>query len=434
MITGTTTSDELAAWVRDAHQRAVDLVDDLSDDQLMGPRWPTVNPLRWEIGHAAWFCEHWILRHAAGRPPISRQADELYDSIAIAHETRWDLPLLARDETMRYVRQVRDGVLEVLDGRKLTEQLVYFVKLGVFHWDMHNEAFTYTRQTLGYPPPRMSEEPCETSHAGHAETPPSTSGEVEGDMEIAGGTYLLGAPREEPFVFDNEKWAHEVVVAPLALARTAVTQAQFAAFVDDDGYERRDLWPADGWAWRCAAGAHHPVYWQRDTGGDWLRRDFDRLVPLEPRRPVMHVNWYEATAYCRWAGRRLPTEAEWELAASGTQKRRFPWGDDPPTPARASLDWRGMGPAAVDQLAAGDTDGGRQMIGGVWEWTSTVLRPFPGFVPDPYEEYSQPCFGRCRVLRGGCWTTSSRMIRNTWRNFYTPDRRDVWAGFRTCAV
>ena len=160
--------------------------------------------------------------------------------------------------------------------------------------------------------------------------------------------------------------------------------------------------------------------------------------------PVIHVNWYEAEAYCNWAGRRLPTEAEWELAASAEptaeghgitkSKRRFPWGDEPPTPDRTNLDWQSMGLLEVGALPAGDSAFGcRQMIGNVWEWTASEFQPYPGFVVDPYKEYSKPWFSTQKVLRGGCWTTRSRLIRNTWRNFYTPDRRDVWAGFRTCA-
>jgi iron(II)-dependent oxidoreductase len=420
--------------VIDARRRTLDLVAELSDEQLFGPRLPIVNPLHWEIGHVAWFQEKWVLRHALGENPIRSDADSLYDSSAIPHDVRWDLPLPSRSETLSYLAEVRDRILKVLQGAEVGEELRYFVLLGVFHEDMHDEAFTYTRQTHGYPAPRFGI--AGDGGAGKG------GGPLPGDVEVPGGKFQLGATQGAAFVFDNEKWAHHVEVQPFAIARAATTQAEFAAFVEDGGYRRRELWSEDGWRWREAVGAEGPVYWRRAAGGGWLRRNFDTWVPLEPHHPVLHVNWYEATAYCRWAGRRLPTEVEWEVAAAGEpgpsgglseRKRRFPWGDAPPTPGRANLDWRAMGRVDVGALPAGDSAFGcRQMIGNIWEWTSDDFLPYPGFVPDPYKEYSQPWFGTHKVLRGGCWTTRSRLLRNTWRNFYKPDRRDVWAGFRTC--
>ncbi|HTU21401.1 MAG TPA: SUMF1/EgtB/PvdO family nonheme iron enzyme [Gemmataceae bacterium] len=257
---------------------------------------------------------------------------------------------------------------------------------------------------------------------------------------MPGGTFMLGGTPEEPFVFDNEKWAHPVSLRPFAIARAPVTQSEFAAFVEADGYRRPELWSEVGWHWRQTAQAEQPLYWQRDRHG-WLRRDFDRWLPLEPHRPVLHVSWYEAEAYCRWAGRRLPTEAEWEAAAAASgpdlavPKRRFSWGDTPPDATRAQLDGYALGCCDVAALPAGDSAWGcRQMIGNVWEWTADAFGPYPGFTPDPYRDYSQPWFATHKVLRGGAWMTRSRLLRNTWRNFYKPERRDVWAGFRTCAL
>jgi iron(II)-dependent oxidoreductase len=432
---------QISTWVRDARQRTLDLVADLSDSQLLGPRLSIVNPLLWEIGHVAWFQEKWVLRHAAKRSPIREDADALYDSAAIPHDTRWDLPLLQREQTLRYMCAVRDCVLERLLDRQPTPEDVYFVLLSVFHEDMHTEAFTYTRQTLGYSPPRLG--PISSGPKALESTrQPGT--EIVGDAEIPGGIFRLGAEPDSSFVFDNEKWAHPVEVEPFAIARAPVTQAEFAAFVDDAGYRQQRFWSEQGWRWRQEADADHPVYWRREAAGRWLRRDFDRWLPLEARRPVLHVSWYEADAYCRWAGRRLPTEAEWEAAAAGepdaarrgfaSSKRRYPWGSDLPTPQRAQLDWGTLGCASVDAFAEGDgAFGCRQMIGNVWEWTADDFLPYPGFTVDPYKEYSEPWFRTHKVLRGGCWATRSRLIRNTWRNFYRSDRRDVFAGFRTCA-
>jgi iron(II)-dependent oxidoreductase len=288
---------------------------------------------------------------------------------------------------------------------------------------MHTEAFTATRQILAYPRPRL---PVSEAPAG---------GPCPGDVAISGGRFLLGALPRGPFVFDNEKWAHPVEVRPFAIARAPVTQGEFLAFVEEDGYGRWELWSDEGWRWRATADARQPVYWEREAPGRWRRRDFDRWLPLEPDRPMSHVNCHEAEAYCRWSGRRLPTEAEWELAAAGPGKRRFPWGDEPPAPMQANLDGHALGCVDVGALAAGDSpEGVRQLIGNVWEWTVSPFLPYPGFVADPYREYSAPWFGTHRVLRGGCWATRGRLPRNTWRNFYRPERRDVFAGFRTCAV
>jgi iron(II)-dependent oxidoreductase len=446
---------DLIHWVHDARERTCDLVADLSDSQLIGPRLATVNPLLWEIGHVAWFQERWVLRRG-GLPSLRADADALYDSAAIPHDVRWDLPLPSREETLRYLTEVRDRVVEKLQGRDLTQEDAYFTLLAIFHEDMHTEAFTYTRQTLGYPAPQFPGLRTERRalRAERTSTPlssslsPHPSVLVGGDVLIPGGLFQMGATPDEPFVFDNEKWTHPVQVQPFAIARAPVTQAEFADFVNDGGYRQPRFWSEDGWSWRTQADAQHPVYWQGQANGSWLRRDFDRWVPLEPHRPVLHVNWHEAIAYCSWAGRRLPTEAEWEIAAAAEpdspRKRRFPWGDaltthhsTLPTPHSppANLDWQAMGCVDVADFAGGDSAFGcRQMIGNVWEWTACKFLPYPGFQADPYKEYSQPWFETHKVLRGGCWASRSRLLRNTWRNFYLPERRDVWAGFRTCAL
>jgi gamma-glutamyl hercynylcysteine S-oxide synthase len=422
----------LAEWVADARRRTIELVDDLGDPQLLGKPLAIVNPLLWEIGHVAWFQERWVLRHALGQEPVRGDGDALYDSSAVHHGTRWDLPLPGRAETYRYLHDVRDRVLEALAVGEPSPELAYHVMYGVFHEDMHVEAFTYTRQTLGYPAP-VSYRPDQVSEVERG----VQGGSWEGDAELPGGIYLLGGDPEEPFVFDNEKWQHPVEVRPFAIARAAVTQGEFRGFVEDEGYQRQGLWSPEGWAWRQREGAEGPAYWRRE-GDAWLRRHFDRWVPLEPHRPMVHVSWFEADAYCRWAGRRLPTEAEWEAAATGGllgAKRRYPWGDavGRPGDGRANLDGIHVGCLEVGALPIGDAACGcRQLLGNVWEWTASPFEPFPGFTPDPYKDYSAPWFGDRKVLRGGAWPTRSRLIRNGYRNYYTPERRDVWAGFRTC--
>ncbi len=423
--------------LRDARRRTLDLVGDLSDEQLLGPRLAIVNPLLWEIGHLAWFQSNWVLRHLRGLALSRHDADQLYDSFKVAHDTRWDLPLPARRETLGYMSTELERAIEALHARTLDAKTAYFYRLVLFHEDMHDEAFTYTRQTLGFPAPRFSAperlpEPAVVGGAACA-----------GAVAFPGGEFNLGADRDAGFVFDNEKWGHLVQVQPFRMARTAVTDGEFAAFVEDGGYERRELWDPEGWAWRESTQARLPAYWRRGSGG-WERRVFDRWQAMVPEAAMLHVNWYEASAYCRWAGKRLPMEVEWEAAAAGVTaasgaeltaaKRPYPWGDERPTPAHANLDGARAGVVAAAALPAGDSPAGcRQLWGNVWEWTATPFAPYPGFVADPYKEYSEPWFdGRHMVLRGGCWVTRSRLLRNTWRNFYTRDRRDVFAGFRTC--
>lgn len=425
--------DSLIEQMDDAHRRTLALIAGLDGGQMIGPRLATVNPLLWEIGHASYFYEYWILRQCLGRPPLRDDVDSLYDSITIAHDDRWELPLPGLDATLAYIEGVREGVSEVLrDGENPRRD--YLAQYAVFHHDMHNEAYTYTRQTLAYAPPVIDNRVRQVDAL-----------DVNlGDVAIPGGRFLLGAGQGDGFVFDNEKWAHAVDVEPFSIARAAVSYAEFLAFVEAGGYDDRSFWDEDGWQWRTRTGLRQPVYW-RQTPGGWQERWFDRWRPLPEHAAVIHICWYEAQAYCRWAGRRLPTEVEWEVAAAGepatdgrslaTVKRRYPWGDESPTPDLANLDGFALGTVHVNALADGDSAFGcRQMIGNTWEWTQDTFGPYPGFEPDMYQDYSQPLFGITKVLRGGGWATRARMIRNTWRTYYGPERNDVFAGFRTCAV
>jgi len=423
----------LVHMVQETRERTLALVADLEEAQFEVPLLALVNPLRWELGHVTFFYEAFLLQLLGQSTPLLAGAEDLYDSFKIDHDDRWSLPLPLRQQTLEYMQRVLDAVVERLQGHDPSAQETYLYLLSVLHEDMHGEALTYMRQTLSYPTPQLG------STLATLE-----SGPWPGDVEIPGGTFYLGATAEQPFVFDNEKWAHPVEVAPFRMARAPVTNAEFAAFVAEGGYQRRQWWSYQGWVWRTKTQAQHPLYWQRDGQG-WWRQHFDKLVPLEPHAPVVHVTWYEAEAYCQWAGRRLPTEAEWEMAASAEptpdgrditgRKRRYPWGDEPPTPAHANLDTRFLGYADVAAFPAGDSAFGcRQMAGNVWEWTESAFYPFPGYLVDyPYREYSAPWFGYRKVLKGGAWATRSRLAYNTYRNFFPPARNDVYAGFRTCA-
>ncbi len=428
----TVSTREVLDTLGEVRARTLAFVENLSDEQLTVPMLNIVNPPLWEIGHVSWFHERWVLRHLHSHAPIMPNGDTFYDSAAVHHNSRWVLSLPSLEDTLAYKELVLQQMADELPSERLSPEETYFHKLTIFHEDMHAEAMTYTRQTLGYPPPPF---------VSKRNTLPN--GPWPGDIEVVGGKFILGANSDFPFIFDNEKWGHSVTVAPYRIARAPVTNAEFALFVDDKGYENPRWWSSDGWSWRQTEGGSNPVYWKREAPGQWLERIFDEWLPLEPYLPVIHVNWYEAEAYCRWAGRRLPTEAEWEMAASidpvpnedpAAAKRSFPWGDTPPNQSNGNLDWAGGGRIPVDALSTGDSAiGCRQMIGNVWEWTAEAFHPYPGFTRDPYKEYSEPWFGDRKVLRGGCWATRSHLIRNTWRNFFTPERRDVLAGLRTCA-
>ena len=417
----------LARELRASRDHLTRITAGLDGDRLLGPKLAIVNPPLWELGHIAWFQEYWCLRRKTQEKfadPIIPGADALYDSAKVAHDTRWNLPLPDLKATRSYQSEVLQGVLRRLEREPENRELHYFVQLAVFHEDMHAEAFHYTRQTLGYGDPLSGNEIAAVPGA-----------RIAGDVGLPGGTFLLGASPGGDFVFDNEKWAHQVQLRPFRISRTPVTNAEYAAFVEAGGYSRREWWSEDGWAWISRENLPAPKYWaKRDS--TWTQRRFDRVVALQPDKPVVHVSWHEAQAYCRYAKRRLPTEAEWECAASldtgAHQKRHYPWGSQFPDAVHANLESAGV--ASVEAYPGGNAASGcRQMIGNVWEWTASTFTPYPGFVIDPYQEYSEPWFETHKVLRGGSFATTRRLIRNTWRNFYTPERYDVFAGFRTCA-
>ena len=381
-------ADALAA----SRVRTLSLYAHLTDSQREFPRRAEVNPPRWELGHIGWFQEFWCRRHAPDDPDGTRtpsripHADGLWNSARVPHETRWDLPLPDWDGVLAYLADTLADTQEALaaapEGRDL-----YFARLSLLHEDMHAEALLMTLQTLALPaPPALA-------------TVTSTAvGAAARDLTFAGGEFALGSSPADVarrFVWDNERWAHPVTLAPFAMARRCVTQGEFAAFVDAGGYRRTEFWDDEGLAWRVACSRVAPAHWRRSTahGGQWQQRRFHRWLPVEPDAPMQHVNAHEAAAWCRWAGRRLPTEAEWEFAA------------------RHGL------PA-----------------GGVWEWTSSPFMPYPGFAPQPYAEYSAPWFGDHRVLRGASWATSSRLSHPRFRNFYRPSRHDPFCGFRSCAA
>jgi len=260
----------LEAWTVEARSRTLDLVRDLSDDEFLRvPLLPIINPFLWEIGHVAYFQEYWVLRHAAGSRPILPDADSWYDSAKVAHDIRWSLPLPSRGATIEYLEAIRDKVLDRIASCNLDERDVYFILLSIFHEDMHDEAFTITRQTLGYAGPSLSTSTNADDAQAHSDAL------IAGDVTVPGNTYVIGSRPDAGFIFDNEKWAHSVELPAFQIARVPVTQSEFLAFVRDAGYTRRELWSAESWAWRERQEIIHPTYWRKAGGGDWERRHFD---------------------------------------------------------------------------------------------------------------------------------------------------------------
>lgn len=431
----TESGKEIADRLLDTRRRELELLADLTEEQLIGPAARIVEPPIWELGHVGWFQDRWILQNLDGLPPADEKADSLYDSYNIPNVERWDLLFPSRGQTVEYITDILERIILRLAEHNPSEREVYFYKLVLNHEEMHSETMHHIRQTFAYPAPNLTQEMWEP--------------EVDPDfelhaVEIPGGTYCLGGTEGQPFIFDNEKWAHPIRIEPFRISATPVTFDQYRQFVDDGGYQERALWSDEGWAWLMESRQEQPVYWKKGPDGKWLWRWFQEWQPIEPYFPMVHVNWYEANAYCKWAGVRLPSEAEWELAASASptpdgegftdEKCWYPWGNRLPEPKHANLNSAVGGLADVRSYPEGDSAFGlRQMIGNIWEWTADTFDAFPGYVIDPYDTYSEPSFGQQKVLRGGCWATRPHVIRNTFRNFYTPDRNNIFAGFRTAS-
>ena len=324
-----TTADDLIAELREARQVELALFADLADDQMLGPEEHFLEPPIREVGHVGWFQEYWILRHLYGEKQILQNGDSIYDSFHVSYTWRRDHDFPSRADTLGYLRTVLDRCVDRLTGSAPTLKETYFYRHVTQHEYMHSENLAMVCQTLGYRQPAFPNVERGTLSVDTAFP--------RRDVEVPGPSFPLCAPKDEPFVFDNEKWAHVVEIEPFRVANTPVTTAEFVEFVDSGGYLTRKCWDKHGWDWRRRQGSEHPRFWSK-RDGRWLQGSFDQLRPIDPWHPVVHVNWHEAKAYCVWAWRRLPTEAEWEYAASGPDKNRFPWGETPPTLEQAHLD------------------------------------------------------------------------------------------------
>ncbi|WP_207390535.1 ergothioneine biosynthesis protein EgtB [Rhodococcus sp. ABRD24] len=422
--------EQLESALLRARRRSIALTDCLDDADLVAQHSPLMSPLVWDLAHIGNQEELWLVRDVGGREPVRRDIDELYDAFKHARSTRPTLPLLGPAETRSYVREVRDKSWDALDasrfrGRRLERDGFAFAMIAQ-HEQQHDETMLATHQ-LREGPPALVAPP----------TPAAPGAGVPRETVIPGGEFVMGTSND-PWALDNERPAHRVYVADFAIDTVPVSNADYARFIEDGGYRRRELWSERGWRHRLESGLSAPQFWTGDGGGAWWRHRFGILEPVPPDEPVMHVCWFEAQAYANWAGKRLPSEAEWEKAArwnpASGRSRRFPWGDDEPDFRRANLGQRHLAPAPVGAYPAGESPlGVRQLIGDVWEWTASTFTGYPGFSAFPYREYSEVFFGGdYRVLRGGSFGTDPVACRGTFRNWDHPIRRQIFAGFR-CA-
>jgi len=427
-----TVKERVAAGLDESRRRSLALLDPLSEAQQITQHSPLMSPLVWDLAHIGNYEELWLLREVASIPPTSPVYDDIYNAFDHPRATRTTLPLLGPAEARRYIADVRGVALDVLDGvdlegeggnRLLDDGFVY--GMVIQHEHQHDETMLATLQLMdgdGYRPV--------------APPPPSGAPLASHEVRVDGGRFVMGTD-VEPWAYDNERPAHEVEVAPFWMDTAPVTNGAYAEFIADGGYDNRDLWAPAGWSWREERGVLHPGAWRRAGYGTWsrVRLGWEEDVPLD--EPVQHVSWYEADAFARWAGKRLPTEAEWEMAASWDPhggKRRHPWGDDEVSARRANLGQRYYGPAPVGAYPDGVSPWGcHQMLGDVWEWTASDFTAYPGFASFPYKEYSEVFFGsEYKVLRGGSWATHAAAVRTTFRNWDYPIRRQIFSGFR-CA-
>jgi gamma-glutamyl hercynylcysteine S-oxide synthase len=389
----------IRAALNDARERTLALVEPVTDADLDRVHSPLMSPLAWDLGHIAAQEDLWLCVKAAGLQPLRPDLMAVYDAGETPRADRGDIPYLRRAEALDYMRAVRERALAVLERVDLSSSSDR-LNAGGLVWDLviqhehqHNETMLQTLQ-LAEPGVFAPERPWPVGAARG------------GTAFVEGGPFAIGATGER-FAYDNERPRHETDVPAFEIDLAPVTNADYRRFVDDGGYRRRELWTEEGWAWREAERTERPLYWTADGG----ERRFDRIEPLEPELPAMHVSWFEADAYARWAGGRLPTEAEWEKAATSLA---------------------GGERGALDQLAFGPGPAG-PFVGDCWEWTASVFDGYPGFRAFPYREYSEAFFDAgYRVLRGASWATRPSVARETFRNWDLPQRRQIFAGLR-CA-
>ncbi|MFR9675261.1 ergothioneine biosynthesis protein EgtB [Streptomyces sp. TR06-5] len=413
-----------------ARDRTTLLTSAVDEHDLTAQHSPLMSPLVWDLAHIGNQEEQWLLRAVGGREAIRPDIDPLYDAFEHPRAERPSLPLLPPAEARAYVAEVRGRALDVLErsplrGSGLLDGGFAFGMIAQ-HEQQHDETMLITHQLRNGPAVLTAAPPPPA---------PADASLLPREVLVPGGPFTMGTDTE-PWALDNERPAHRRDSAAYFIDTLPVTNGAYAHFVESGGYDDPRWWTTEGWAHIHRHGLHAPRFWTRE-GGQWLRDRFGVTEPVPPEEPVQHVCWYEADAYARWAGRRLPTEAEWEKAArfdpATGRSRRYPWGDADPEPRHANLGQRHLRPAPAGSYPDGASPlGVRQLMGDVWEWTSSDFLPYPGFRPFPYREYSEVFFGGdYKVLRGGSFAVDGVACRGTFRNWDHPVRRQIFSGFRT---
>ncbi|MGH9039466.1 MAG: ergothioneine biosynthesis protein EgtB [Acidimicrobiia bacterium] len=406
--------DALAGDLEEARHRSLRLLDPLSEADQVAQHSPLMSPLVWDLAHVGHYEELWLLRAVARTQPMNPLHDDVYDAFRHARRDRSRLAILGPAEARSHIAVVRGRVLDVLEQVDfdpatplLSDGFVY--RMVVQHEHQHDETMLAALQLMGRPYP-------------HDHTPPPAGRALpRAEVLIPGGSFVMGTSTD-PWAYDNERPAHPVEVAPFWIDTTPVTNRAYIEFITAGGYDEPRWWSEAGWKWRQEAGLVAPDFWASEGDGSFSVLRYGERIPVPPSEPVQHVCFHEAEAYAAWAGRRLPTEAEWEKAASGTPD------------GHANLGQRHFGPAPAGAYPGGASAWGvEHMLGDVWEWTASDFHPYPGFSSFPYKEYSEVFYGSdYKVLRGGSWATHPLAVRTTFRNWDFPIRRQIFSGFR-CA-
>lgn len=420
---------EISDRLVEMRERTLRLIQGLSEEDLAEIHDVAVGPVSWDLGHIAEFERSWLLDGMEGSAAWQQHYDPTYDADKAPRPRRKLLKLPAREPLLAQMAASRTRVLEALrtvdlDSHDPLTRDGFLHEMVVQHEAQHQENMLVAMQAIpGRFTPRMRS------------PKPKARERVTGMARVEAGPFVMGA-QQTTGIYDNEAPAREVDLSAFEIGRALVTKGEYLKFMADDGYARPEFWSEDGWYMRTVHAWRAPKYWEEDGSGGWTTREYDVRAPVAPDEPVAHVSWYEAEAYAAWAGMRLPTEPEWEKAATwdprADKKRRSPWGDDAWTPAHANLDQSLFGVAPVGSYPEGASAYGcHQMLGDVWEWTASQFRPYPGFTPFPYDGYSAPFLETgFRALRGGSWATRPHVARGTFRNWHHPYHQHVFAGFR----